>query len=165
MSDFAKMDDTVLELERYLDAPPDRIWRAVTESDELRAWLARADVDLRVGGRIVLTFENEPNVMEGTITELRDGELIAYTWSESDADSVVRFELRPEGAGTRLRLVHTFREARDLSGFGAGWHHHLELLAAQASGQKRDWDWNRYTELKKEYERRAQQSREAQLKT
>jgi uncharacterized protein YndB with AHSA1/START domain len=165
MSDFATIEDNVLEIERHLEAPPARIWSAVTEPEELRAWLARADIDLRVGGRIVLTFENDPNVMEGAITELREGAVIEYTWPEAGTDSIVRFELAPEGSGTRLRLVHTFREVHDLSGYGAGWHHHLELLAAQASGQKRDWDSNRYRELKEEYERRAQQAREAQLKT
>jgi uncharacterized protein YndB with AHSA1/START domain len=165
MTDFATIEDNVLEIERHLEAPPARIWRAVTEPDELRVWLARADIDLRVGGRIVLEFENDPNVMDGAITELREGEVIEYTWPESGTHSVVRFELSPEGAGTRLRLVHTFRKVHDVSSYGAGWHHHLELLAAQASGQRRDWDWNRYHELKAEYERRAQQTREAQLKT
>jgi hypothetical protein len=44
-----------------------------------------------------------------------------------------------------------------------GWHHHLEQLIAQVAGTPIAWDTNRYRELKSEYERRAQQLREAEL--
>ena len=36
-----------LRFERHLRHPIDRVWRALTEPDEIEAWLARADVDLR----------------------------------------------------------------------------------------------------------------------
>jgi len=42
-------------------------------------------------------------------------------------------------------------------------HHHLELLAAQTAGEPIPWDTMRYRELRREYERRAQQEREARL--
>ena len=134
--------------------PPERVWRALTEPAELHAWLARAEIDLRPGGPIVLTFENEEevSVMRGTLTEVVEGSVLEYTWGEGDVDSVVRFEVAPDGDGSRLTLTHTFERVDDLSGFGAGWHHHLELLEAHATGSAREWDWERFRELRRDYE-------------
>jgi Activator of Hsp90 ATPase homolog 1-like protein len=73
---------------------------------------------------------------------------------EGDVESVVRFELAPDGDGSRLTLTHTFERVDDISGFGAGWHHHLELLDASVTGSPRGWDWERYRELKRDYESR-----------
>lgn len=89
--------------------------------------------------------------------------MIAYSWNEGATDSLVRFELTPEGDGTHLMLRHTFEGEVDLSSYGGGWHHHLEQLLAQVAGKPIGWDSNHYRELKSEYERRAHQRREAEL--
>ena len=147
--------------ERHFAAPRERVWRALTDPEELAGWLAAAEIDLRVGGSIVLKFDDGDD--RGTITELRDPELIAYTWNEGATDSLVRFELELEDGGTRLILRHTFEGVVDLSSYGGGWHHHLEQLIAQMAGRPIAWDSNRYRELKSEYERRAEQQREVEL--
>ena len=152
MESMAVVTESALIFERRIAAPPERVWRALTEPEELRVWLARAEIDLRPGGPIVLTFENDPSVMLGTITEIEQGRLLEYTWSEDDVESVVRFVVEPDGDGTRLTLTHTFERVDELSGFGAGWHHHLELLEAHVEGSTRDWDWERFRALRREYE-------------
>ena len=50
-------------VERQFDAPIERVWRAWTEPSDLRAWWGpegftcpRAEVDARVGGRILVTM-------------------------------------------------------------------------------------------------------------
>jgi uncharacterized protein YndB with AHSA1/START domain len=147
--------------ERRFDATRERVWQALTDPEELAGWLAPAEMDLQVGGSVVLKFDDGDE--RGTITELREPEVIAYTWNEGETDSLVRFELEPEGDGTRLRLQHTFEGEIDLSSYGAGWHHHLEQLVARIAGAPIAWDSNRYRELKTEYERMAEQRREAEL--
>jgi uncharacterized protein YndB with AHSA1/START domain len=87
MDSPALVTESTLVFERRFAAPPDRIWRALTEPDELRIWLARADVDLRPGGPIVLTFENDPSVMRGMITEVEEGRMLEYTWVRARATS------------------------------------------------------------------------------
>jgi uncharacterized protein YndB with AHSA1/START domain len=116
---------------------------------------------MRVGGSLLLQFDEEDE--RGTITEPREPELLAYTWNEGKTDSLVRFELEPDNGGTRLTLRHTFDGVVDLSSYGSGWHHHLELLTAQVTSTPIGWDSIRFRELKRKYERRAQQRREAQL--
>ena len=162
MEEFATVGPAEVVFERRFDAPRERVWLALTDPQELAGWLAPAEIDLRVGGAVVLKFDDD-NVERGTITELREPEVIAYTWNEGKSDSLVRFELEPDGGGTRLTLRHTFEGEADLPGYGGGWHHHLELLAAQTAGKPIEWDWKRYRELKCEYERRAQQERQAEV--
>ena len=163
VQEYAVVGERELVFERNLEASPERVWRALVDSDELAAWLAaRAEIDARVGGEV--RFHWDEGTMVGRIRELREPELLEYTWGgENEPDSVVRFELVAQGGGTRLTLTHVFEEPQELSGFGGGWHHHLELLATQVTGGKPDWDWNRYQELKAEYERRAQQLQEVEV--
>ena len=161
MEEFGTIGTAEVVFERRFDAPPEHVWRALTEPVELAGWLAPAEIEVRVGGSVVLKFDDAEE--RGTITELREPELLAYTWNEGATDSVVRFELERDNGGTRLTLRHTFDGVVDLPGFGSGWHHHLELLTAQVAGRPVSWDPIRYRDLKSEYERRAQQRREAQL--
>jgi hypothetical protein len=67
--------------------------------------------------------------------------------------SVVRFELRAEGPGTLLVLEHTGVPADQAAGFGAGWHGHLDALAATLAGQVAD-PHERYRTLAPQYARR-----------
>jgi uncharacterized protein YndB with AHSA1/START domain len=161
MEEFGTIGAAEVVFERHFDAPPERIWRALTDPHELGSWLAPAEIELSVGAPLVLKFPDGDE--RGRITELQEGKVIAYTWNEGQTDSLVRFELEPDGEGTRLILRHTFAGEVDLSSYGAGWHHHLEQLIAQLGGKPIDWDTNRYRGLKSEYERRAQQLRDAQL--
>jgi uncharacterized protein YndB with AHSA1/START domain len=161
MQEFGALETAEVLFERRFEAPRERVWRALTDPGELAGWLAPAEIDLRVGGSVVLNFDD--GVERGTITELREPQVLAYTWNEGRTDSLVRFELQAEGGGTRLTLRHTFEGEVNLASYGGGWHHHLELLVAQVAGTPIGWDVNRYRELKAEYERRAQQQREAEL--
>jgi uncharacterized protein YndB with AHSA1/START domain len=161
MEEFGTVGAAEIVFERRLDAPPERVWRALTDPEELAGWLAPTEIDLRVGGQILISFGDAQE--RGTIQELREPEVLAYTWNESKTDSLVRFELIPDGRGTHLTLTHTFEGDVDLPSYGGGWHHHLEVLAGQVSGTPITWDSKRYGELKQEYERKVQQQREAEL--
>jgi uncharacterized protein YndB with AHSA1/START domain len=161
MEDFGIIGEAEVVFERRFAAPRERVWQALTDPSELAGWLAPAEIEMRVGGRVFFKFDDGDE--RGTITELREPELLAYTWNEGQTDSVVRFELEPDDGGTRLILRHTFDGQVDLSSFGGGWHHHLEQLTAQVAGRPIGWDSIRFRELKSEYERRAQQRRDAEL--
>ena len=49
--------DTV-RLERLLPGPVERVWAYLTESDKRAQWLAAGRMDLRVGGKVQLEFDN-----------------------------------------------------------------------------------------------------------
>src|SRR5204863_6188794 len=73
----------VLRFERRFDHPIERVWAALTEPEELVAWLADADVDLVKGGRIELRWLNTDDqgniaVLHGTLPALEPLRVIEY---------------------------------------------------------------------------------------
>ena len=119
-----------VRLERHLADPPDVVWRALTEREQLRSWFP-CDVIVS-GGRwevgAELTFPFPAEVMDVTITgevlEVEEPKVLAYTWGED----TLRFELSPEGDGTRLVLIDEL-PAGAAARNAAGWEHCLDRLA------------------------------------
>lgn len=139
----------VVRLERRLAATPEEIWPLLVEPEEVAIWLAELTIEPRVGGAYTLSFENTASVSRGHITAFAPPTLLEYRWYEGEAiESLVRFELRPDGGATELVLTHTLlNSASGLHEYAAGWHAHLDLLAARVAGRPADWDWLRFNEL------------------
>jgi uncharacterized protein YndB with AHSA1/START domain len=98
-------------IERIFNAPVARVWKALTDADEMRVWY----FDLKkfkpeVGFEFEFTVEHEGTRYHHLckITEVILQKKIAYTWryAGEEGDSLVTFELFPEGDKTRLRLTH-----------------------------------------------------------
>jgi uncharacterized protein YndB with AHSA1/START domain len=155
----AEGDRAGVRFERRFEASPDELWSALTEPERLRRWLANiAELDLRVGGRFLLRWEESDGTQEtdGTIRALEHGKLIELDWTyPGEPDSVARFELRPDADGTILVLDHRGLPPGSIAGYGAGWHSHLDSLDAHLRGGEADWT-ARFQELGPDYERQAE---------
>jgi uncharacterized protein YndB with AHSA1/START domain len=131
---YTTIDDRpAVRFERRLAHPPAAVWRGVTEPEELAHWFpSGVEVDLRVGG--AMRFEFSPDyVVEGEVLELDPPRTFAFRWG---AD-VLRFELAPDGDGTRLTLLHVlYEEGPDAAAkTAAGWHLCLDALARRLGGE------------------------------
>ncbi|EMD27573.1 SRPBCC family protein [Amycolatopsis azurea] len=135
-----------LRIERRLAHRPERVWRAVTEPSELAKWFpAAVVVDLRPGGTIEFTFEGEETPTTGKVLEADEPRVFAFSWNED----VLRWEIIPDGDGSRLLFTHTFGRgepaiARIAAGrTAAGWDSCLVALTASLDGeeyeQPKDW--------------------------
>jgi uncharacterized protein YndB with AHSA1/START domain len=145
-----------VRFERWYAATAGELWDALTAPERMARWLgAEVHIEARAGGAVALRWAGGEQ-MDGVITVFEPGRVLAYTWREAalGVESVVRFELRPAGSGTVLLLEHTGVPAGRAAGFGAGWHGHLDALAATLAGQEAD-PHARYHELAPEYARRA----------
>jgi len=103
------MDAVVLE--RTFDAPVARVWKALTEVDQMRVWYFDLnEFRPEVGFEFGFVVEHEGNIYDHRckITEVIPQKKIAYTWRYHghEGDSLVTFELFPEGDKTRLKLTH-----------------------------------------------------------
>jgi uncharacterized protein YndB with AHSA1/START domain len=147
-----------VHFERVYDYRQEELWAALTDPDQLRAWLGDAEVDLRVGGRIVIRFgDSDEEIARGTIHELDPPRLLEYDWTFlGENDSVLRLELEPRDEGTLLILDHRRLTPSVAVGYSAGWHAHLDRLEALTSGEHVDWD-ARFAELVPSYRRAAEQ--------
>jgi uncharacterized protein YndB with AHSA1/START domain len=140
-------DRQVLRFERRLDHPVERVWRALTEPDELAAWLALAELELTEGGTVVLTWQNtDPDgntaVARGTVTAVDPPRILQF---DTDIHGRLRWELEPDGDGTALTFTAEAQLPADWElEVLAGWHIHLDHLQHVLDGGTIDWpNWSR----------------------
>lgn len=90
-----------------LDAPPDEVWRALTDPVRLAGWLGEeARIELQPGG--ALSVETEDGAREGWIEEADPGRRLSFWWSAGDEESTrVELDLEEVGGGTRLIVTET----------------------------------------------------------
>jgi len=119
-------------VERTFDAPVARVWKALTDVDQMRVWyFDLKEFKPQVGFKFEFVVEHEGNSYHHLcrVTEVIPEKKIAHTWryKGQPGDSLVTFELFGEGEKTRLKLTHTGIEtfpktpAYARKNFEAGW--------------------------------------------
>lgn len=121
-----------LVLVRDLSHPPAKVWRAITEPEHLREW-APFDADRSLGsvGTAKLSTVGAPKQMvaETQIKRAEEPKLLEYSWGGQD----LRWELEPQGAGTRLTLWHNINRGFISMG-AAGWHICFDVMDRLLAG-------------------------------
>jgi len=119
-------------IERTLQAPVEKVWKALTDKNDMRQWY----FDLKAF-KPEVGFEFEFNAGEETktyrhickVTEVVVNRKLAYTWRYEGypGNSVVTFELFPEDDQTRIKLTHEglesfpSQDAFAKENFAKGW--------------------------------------------
>jgi uncharacterized protein YndB with AHSA1/START domain len=142
MGEVTVADDTLQVIfHRHYRFPVEKVWAALTTPERLADWFANAEVDLRVGGTIRLSW-NGMNKADVRITVCNPPYSLAWAWEIGGRDTLVRFDLAPEAGGCMLTLTHAGLSPRNGPGAGvrAGWHAHLEALPDALEGRTTPWD-------------------------
>ena len=163
----ALTEPATLTIQRRLPGPIERIWAYLTESELRRQWLAAGAMEMKVGAPVELIWRNDEltsppgqrpagfsdeHRMQSRVTELDPPRKLAITWGETGG---VSFELTPEGDEVLLTIVHRrLPEGAIRLMISAGWHAHLDILVARATGQAPAPFWDHWSRLRAEYERR-----------
>jgi uncharacterized protein YndB with AHSA1/START domain len=95
-------------IEREMPHPPEKIWRALTESPLIGEWLMKNDFQPVVGHRFNLRADW--GVVDCQVLAVEPNKTLSYTWAAYGLESVVTWNLSPTRTGTHLRMEH--------SGFG-----------------------------------------------
>ena len=100
-----------LVIERTFNAPIARVWKALTDAEEMRRWyFDMKEFKPEVGFEFGFSVEHEGAKYEHRckVTEVIPQKELAYTWRYEghEGDSLVTFELFAEGDKTRLKLTH-----------------------------------------------------------
>ena len=174
MNDLSKIDaygvvsePATLTIRRMLPGPVERIWSYLVESDLRRQWLASGDMQMKTGTPVKLVWHNDKlttpsgerpegfgpeHSMECQITHFDPPRKLSITWGSTGG---VTFELEPKGNEVLLTLTHSRLPDRStMLNVSAGWHAHLDILVARASGKQPPAFWDHWRRLKQEYERR-----------
>ena len=105
-----------IERETFIEAPVERVWEIVTEPEHVGRWFsdAGAEIDLRPGGPITMTWE-EHGTVYGRVEAVEAPHRFAVRWAaqigsqalDDGKSTLVEFTLAPEDEGTRLRVVES----------------------------------------------------------
>jgi uncharacterized protein YndB with AHSA1/START domain len=139
---------------RRIRKPIEKVWAALTVPERIADWFTEVDLDLRVGGHYRLWFTQDADGgCDGRIVELEPLRCIAHTWPHAEhPQSIVRYELEPDGEGCRLTLTQTALAAAHWDVL-AGWHTFLEALPGAAEGVRAAWSGAREREIWARYPR------------
>ena len=160
-------EPATLKIQRLLPGPIDRVWAYLTDSDLRRRWLAAGQMELKVGAPVELVWRNneltdppgqrppgfdDEHRMQSRITELDPPRKLTIAWNGSGD---VSFELEPKGDEVLLTVIHRrLPDRATLLKVAAGWHTHLDVLVARASGKAPAPFWDVWARLLQDYERR-----------
>jgi uncharacterized protein YndB with AHSA1/START domain len=126
-------DKWTLVLVRDLPHPPEKVWKALTDPEQLREWAPfDSDRNLGVLGTAKLTTVGAPtpHVSETQVKSADAPRALEYSWGGGD----IRWELEPTGGGgTRLTLWHNI-DRRFISMGAAGWHICFDVLERLLAG-------------------------------
>jgi uncharacterized protein YndB with AHSA1/START domain len=133
-------------VEREMPHPPQKIWRALTQSHLIQEWLMKNDFAPVVGRQFQLRADPQPGwngVIDCEVLVVEPDKTLSYTWSSGDGalalKSVVTLSLTPTDKGTHLRMEQTgFASDQNQNYQGAkyGWQHFfgkLEQVVAAAN--------------------------------
>ena len=121
-------------IERTYDAPAGKVWKAISDRDEMKKWyFDLAEFKPEVGFEFSFTGGSPDGVQYlhlCKVTEVIPGKKLTYSWRYDgyEGNSFVTFELFEEGDKTRLRLTHAGLETFPASNpdlaaknFAEGW--------------------------------------------
>ena len=174
MNDMTTFDPygTVIEpatitIQRRLPGNAKRVWAYLTQSELRRRWLAAGDMQMKAGTAFEFVWRNdeltdppgrrpdgfsEEHRMESRIIELDPPNKLVFTWG---ASGEVSFELQPIASGVLLTVTHRrISDRANMLKIGAGWHMHLDILAARLANAKPEPFWDGWLRLRDEYEAR-----------
>lgn len=130
------MANSPIITERVLNAPVEKVWKAITDRDEMKKWYFDiAAFKPEVGFTFQFTGEGhkgEKYIHHCEVKEVVPMKKLSYSWRYEGlaGDSLVTFELSPEGDKTKITLKHSGIEtfATDnpdfaKESFTEGWKH------------------------------------------
>ncbi len=174
MSDLATLgaygelvEPATLKIQRLLPGPIERVWDYLTKTELRRRWLASGDVPAQPGESFELVWRNDEltdppgarpegfsdeHRMESRVVAIEPPRRLVITWG---VQSEVEFGLETQGAEVLLTVTHRRTPDRGaLLNVSAGWHAHIDVLAARLSGQTPKPHWDNWVQLRSEYDAR-----------
>jgi uncharacterized protein YndB with AHSA1/START domain len=122
---------TSLVVERTFPHPPEKLWRALTESPLLAQWMMNNDFQPVVGSRFQFRADPAPNwngIVDCEVLAIDPLKQLSYSWGVGPAEYglqwTVLFTLEPAEGGTHVRMEQSgFRPDQQPAYSGAkyGW--------------------------------------------
>lgn len=122
-------------VERDLAHPPEKVWRALTQSHLIGEWLMACEFEPVVGHDF--KFSAEWGSVDCEVKAVEPHRTLTYSWNGMGLESVVTWTLTPTETGTRLRMEQAgFTADQEMAyrGATAGWPRFLDRMEAVLAG-------------------------------
>jgi uncharacterized protein YndB with AHSA1/START domain len=132
-----KYMDLKYKVERSVEiqAPRETVFRYFTDSERWAKWWgAGSTIEPHAGGKVYIRHPNAVEVV-GEVIEIAPPDRIMFTWGNASGQPIppggsrVTIRLEPDGAATRLHLLHEFADAPVSDEYVQGWRFQLSLFA------------------------------------
>ncbi|MCD7936462.1 MAG: SRPBCC domain-containing protein [Tannerellaceae bacterium] len=129
------MREEAIVVEQKINAPRERVWKALTEREEMRHWyfdITRFWPELGCDFQFNEIKGGKKYIHLCRIIDVQEKRKLAYTWKYEGfpGESVVTFELIPEDGQTTVRLTHRGVET-------------FARMGANFSRERFEKEWNR----------------------
>jgi uncharacterized protein YndB with AHSA1/START domain len=129
----------MVQFERILPGPIERVWTFLTDASKLPGWFGEGTIEPCVGGAVNLMNGH----FRGVVTQWQPPRRLTYSinvFNPGDADahypeSYLTLELEPRGNEVVLTLTHLPVLDRFEKQNAMGWHTFLDMLGAAMRGQ------------------------------
>src|ERR1700733_6580192 len=143
-------DDNSITTEIDIAAPAERVFQALTSTDELSRWFTNPScpvkfwqMDARVGGAYGYATEKGTVVVNGMrefechgeILEINPPRVLVYSWvanwhDDKNLRTVLRWELTPHAGGTHVKVTHSGLANEEVArkDYSGGWPGVVEML-------------------------------------
>jgi uncharacterized protein YndB with AHSA1/START domain len=136
------VDTKVIERVITIDAPPETVFRLLTDPVQYVRWKGKlAELEPRPGGKYRIEFPSTKDIAAGKYVEVIPNRRVVFTWGWEGNDAVppgsstVEIDLTPFGTGTRLRLVHRGLPQEAIASHTEGWDYFLPRLEDVGAGR------------------------------
>jgi uncharacterized protein YndB with AHSA1/START domain len=127
-------DTRTVVIERVFPHPPEKLWRALTESPFIAQWLLKNDFKPVVGHKFQFRQPPVPNwdgVIDCEVLVVDPLKRLSYSWGAFGLVSVVLFTLTRTESGTHVRMEHSGFRSDQPAAFGGakyGWRRFFDSL-------------------------------------
>lgn len=150
-------DTVTLTFVRRLRHSVADVWEALTDPERRAAWFGSMTIDPRQGGPYEMVADGPPvppamRRVTGRVLVWDPPRVLELEWNQGIiGETVVRYELTPDGDETILTFIHSGLSPSNGQGFVPGQHAYLDRLEAHLDGEPLP-DWaTRYGEVQGEY--------------
>ncbi|AEI10728.1 SRPBCC domain-containing protein [Cellulomonas gilvus] len=134
-------------------APSDQVWEGLTAGTRTPSWLGRLDVgSIPAGGEFTLWHDDDVRSRH-RVVQWEPPRVLTLTWDfPEERPSLVTFEITETTTSEATLSVH-HEGLEDAASYTAGWHRHLQFLAAHLAGQDLPAEefWSGYDQLVEHY--------------
>lgn len=126
-------DAGTIQVEQVYTQSPAQVWRALTDPALVARWWAPGEIRAEVGHRFDMDM-GPWGKQPCEVLTVEPETLFRYRFAESTLDTIITWQLEPEGTGTKLRLTHSGFDVESAAGKSAyegmkpGWPGVLQKL-------------------------------------